>query len=160
MSKVGFVLCVCTGDCPGFATMNVWDLINQVRLALPVEWAIVHPQLCEIDGDRFVQNLIQLIKENQIKYFIAGCSPNMQRKLIGHHFKEVGMDFCGDCVEFCAHGVYKMEEGKLIVENPKNCVVFCQACMRMCPHDAMIFQSKKDVLSQIKKIKAELKKNQ
>ncbi|MHA1719144.1 MAG: hypothetical protein ACTSWX_16670 [Promethearchaeota archaeon] len=93
MSKVGFVLCVCTGDCPGFATMNVWDLINQVRLALPVEWAIVHPQLCEIDGDRFVQNLIQLIKENQIKYFIAGCSPNMQRKLIGHHFKEVGMDF-------------------------------------------------------------------
>ncbi|RLI60511.1 MAG: ferredoxin family protein [Promethearchaeia archaeon] len=67
---------------------------------------------------------------------------------------------CGDCVEFCAHGVYKMEEGKLIVENPKNCVVFCQACMRMCPHDAMIFQSKKDVLSQIKKIKAELKKNQ
>ena len=93
MAKVGFVLCVCTGDCPGFATMNVWDLINQVRLALPVEWAIVHPQLCEIDGDRFVQNLIQLIKENQIKYFVAGCSPNMQRKLIGHHFKEIGMDF-------------------------------------------------------------------
>lgn len=93
MAKVGFVLCVCTGDCPGFATMNVWDLINQVRLALPVEWAIVHPQLCEVDGDRFVKNLIQLVEENHIKYFIAGCSPNMQKKLIGSIFKEAGLDF-------------------------------------------------------------------
>lgn len=93
MAKIGFILCVCTGDCPGFATMNVWDLINQVRLALPVEWAIVHPQLCETDGDRFTQNLLDLIEKNKIKYFIAGCSPNMQRKLIGSHFKEAGLSF-------------------------------------------------------------------
>lgn len=93
MSKVGFILCVCTGDCPGFATMNVWDLINQVRLSLPVEWAIVHPQMCEVDGDRYIQNLIQLVKDTGLKYFIAGCSPNMQRKLIGHGFKEAGLNF-------------------------------------------------------------------
>ena len=92
-SKVGFVLCVCTGDCPGFATMNVWDLINQVRMGLPVEWAIVHPQLCEEDGDRFLNYLIDLVKNQKLKYFIAGCSPNMQRKLIGHAFKEAGLNF-------------------------------------------------------------------
>ena len=67
---------------------------------------------------------------------------------------------CGDCVEFCAHGVYKLVEGKVIIENPKNCVVFCQACMKMCPKDAMIFQSKKDVLTQIKQIKADKKKKE
>lgn len=93
MTKVGFILCVCTGDCPGFATMNIWDLINQVRLVLPVEWAIVHPQLCETDGDRFVENLIQLVNDTKMKYFIAGCSPNMQRKLIGFGFKKAGLDF-------------------------------------------------------------------
>ncbi|RLI66600.1 MAG: hypothetical protein DRO88_01255 [Promethearchaeia archaeon] len=93
MSKVGFILCVCTGDCPGFVTMNVWDLIYQVRLALPVEWAIVHPQMCEVDGDRFIANMIDLVRKNGIKYFLAGCSPNMQRKLIGHGFKEAGLDF-------------------------------------------------------------------
>ena len=92
-SKVGFVLCVCTGDCPGFATMNVWDLINQVRMNLPVEWAIVHPQLCEEDGDRFLNYLIDLVKSQKLKYFIAGCSPNMQKKLIGHAFKEAGLNF-------------------------------------------------------------------
>jgi hypothetical protein len=91
--KVGFVLCVCTGDCPGFAKMKIWDLINQVRLALPVEWAIVHPQLCEVDGDRFVHNLITLVKDSGLKYFIAGCSPNMQKKLIGSVFQSEGLKF-------------------------------------------------------------------
>lgn len=91
--KVGFILCVCTGDCPGFAKMNIWDLINQVRLTLPVEWAIVHPQMCEVDGDRYIQSLIKLVKESGLKYFIAGCSPNMQRKLIGSAFEKAGLNF-------------------------------------------------------------------
>jgi hypothetical protein len=91
--KVGFVLCVCTGDCPGFSKMNVWDLINQVRMVLPVEWAIVHPQLCEADGDRYIRHLIKLVKETGLKYFIAGCSPNMQRKMIGYVFQEEGLKF-------------------------------------------------------------------
>lgn len=92
-TKVGFVLCVCTGNCPGFAKMNIWDLINQVRLTLPVEWAIVHPQLCEVDGDRFIHELIHLVKTNGLKYFIAGCSPNMQKKLIGSVFQSEGLKF-------------------------------------------------------------------
>ena len=92
--KVGFILCVCTGDCPGFATMNIWDLINQVRLALPVEWAIIHPQLCEIDGERFLEHTL-LANETTpgMHYFIAGCSPNMQRKLMSPSFKKRGLDF-------------------------------------------------------------------
>ena len=61
---------------------------------------------------------------------------------------------CGDCVKFCAHGVYEKQGDKIIVKNPKNCVVFCQACLKMCPVEgAMVFQPKKDVLKQIKEIK-------
>jgi NAD-dependent dihydropyrimidine dehydrogenase PreA subunit len=66
---------------------------------------------------------------------------------------------CADCVEFCAHDVFEVEEGKVRVKNPKNCVVFCQACNKMCPIDgAMIFQSKKEVLAQIKQIKKQKRK--
>ena len=63
---------------------------------------------------------------------------------------------CGDCAKFCAHEVYVVDEaGKVTVANPKNCVVFCQACLKMCPVEgAVIFQPKKDVLQQIKQIKA------
>ena len=49
----GFLMCVCTGKCPGFQAMDIWDFINQVRVELPVEYAIIHPQMCEEDGDRF-----------------------------------------------------------------------------------------------------------
>ncbi len=66
---------------------------------------------------------------------------------------------CGDCVTFCAHGVYEQEAEKIVIIKPMNCVVFCQACLKMCPIDeAMIFQPKKEVLKQIKGIKAELRK--
>ena len=51
--KYGFVMCVCTGKCPGFQAMDIWDFINQVRVELPVEYGFIHPQLCEEDGDRF-----------------------------------------------------------------------------------------------------------
>jgi NAD-dependent dihydropyrimidine dehydrogenase PreA subunit len=61
---------------------------------------------------------------------------------------------CGDCVKFCAHDVYLVQDGKIKVKNPKNCVIFCQACIKLCPiSDAMKFQNKKDVLNQIKQIK-------
>ncbi|MHA1731145.1 MAG: ATP-binding protein [Promethearchaeota archaeon] len=66
---------------------------------------------------------------------------------------------CGDCAKFCAHGVYGIEDGRVVVENPKNCVVFCQACLKMCPIEgAMVFQTKKAVLRQIREIKAQMKK--
>ncbi len=67
---------------------------------------------------------------------------------------------CGDCAKFCAHEVYVFEEGRIVVKNPKNCVVFCQACLKMCPVEgAVVFQQKKDVLQQIKQIKANAKEN-
>jgi hypothetical protein len=28
----GFVMCVCTGKCPGFQAMDIWDFINRVRI--------------------------------------------------------------------------------------------------------------------------------
>lgn len=66
---------------------------------------------------------------------------------------------CGDCVNFCAHDVFDLKGQKVNIKNPKNCVVFCQACQKMCPKEgAMKFQPKTEVLAQIKQIKKELRK--
>ncbi|MFO8018422.1 MAG: ferredoxin family protein [Promethearchaeia archaeon] len=65
-------------------------------------------------------------------------------------------DFCMDCTEFCPHDVFEKiesEEKKLIVKHPHNCVVFCRACSKACPLDALSFPDKKDVKAQIKKIR-------
>lgn len=91
----GFIMCVCTGKCPGFQTMDIWDFINQVRVELPVEYAFIHPQLCEEDGDRF---LADLLKANR-QLIIGGCAPNMQRKMFKDAFKDAGLDVEKDLVK-------------------------------------------------------------
>src|SRR5450756_2315363 len=77
MQRPGLVMCVCTGKCPGFEKLDIWDFINQVRVELPVEFGMIHPQLCEEDGDRFLADLLRAKRP----LVIAGCAPNMQYKL-------------------------------------------------------------------------------
>lgn len=90
----GFIMCVCTGKCPGFQPMDIWDFINQVRVELPVEYAVIHPQLCEEDGDRFWADFLKTHR----KLIIGACAPNMQRKMFKDAFREAGMDIEKDAV--------------------------------------------------------------
>jgi len=92
--KYGFILCVCTGKCPGFRKMDIWDLINQVRVELPVEYGFIHPQLCEEDGDRFLADFLKARR----KVIIAACAPNMQRKMFRQAFEDAGMKMEESCV--------------------------------------------------------------
>lgn len=84
----GLIMCVCTGKCPGFAKMDIWDFINRVRVELPLEYGFIHPQLCEEDGDRFLADLLQAKRP----LIVAGCAPNMQYKMFRDAFAAEGMD--------------------------------------------------------------------
>ena len=90
----GFIMCVCTGKCPGFQAMDIWDFINQVRVELPVEYGIIHPQLCEEDGDRFLNDYLKAGR----KVIIGACAPNMQKKMFKQSFKDAGLDVEKDAV--------------------------------------------------------------
>lgn len=92
--KPGLIMCVCTGKCPGFAKMDIWDFINQARIELPVEYGFIHPQLCEEDGDRFLADYLQ----DKRKVIVAGCAPNMQYKMFRDAFEAAGMDVKTDLV--------------------------------------------------------------
>ena len=92
--KYGIVMCVCTGKCPGFQAMDIWDFINQVRVELPVEYGFIHPLLCEEDGDRFWADFLIANR----KVIIGACAPNMQKKMFRQAFKDAGMDMEKDCV--------------------------------------------------------------
>lgn len=87
--KPRFVMCYCTGECPGFQGMNLWQLVNRVRNEMDVEFAIVHPQLCVDDGERFWKDFA---KPGQ-KYLVGGCDPRMQRKMYKDALTEAGADF-------------------------------------------------------------------
>lgn len=90
----GLIMCVCTGKCPGFQKMDIWDFINQVRVEFPVEYAFIHPQLCEVDGDRFLADFLK----SRRRQIIAACAPNMQRKMFKQAFQDAGMDIEKDAV--------------------------------------------------------------
>jgi heterodisulfide reductase subunit A-like polyferredoxin len=92
--RPGVIMCVCTGKCPGFEKMDIWDFINRVRIELPVEFGIIHPQLCEEDGDRFLADFLEAGRP----LVIAGCAPNMQYKLFRDAFTAHGMDVKTDMV--------------------------------------------------------------
>lgn len=92
--RYGFIMCVCTGKCPGFKAMDIWDFINQVRIELPVEYAFIHPQLCEEDGDRFLADYLKAHR----KVIIGACAPNMQKKMFRQAFKDAGLDLEKDAV--------------------------------------------------------------
>jgi len=89
-----FVMCFCTGKCPGFEKLDLWDLINYVRNELDVEYAIVHPQLCVDDGDAFWRDYAK----PGVKYVVGGCDPRMQRKMYKDSLSEVGVSFEGQIV--------------------------------------------------------------
>lgn len=84
-----FVMCFCTGKCPGFEKLDLWDLINYVRNELDVEYAIVHPQLCVDDGDAFWRDYAK----PGVKYVVGGCDARMQRKMYKDALSEVGVSF-------------------------------------------------------------------
>ena len=59
-----------------------------------MEYAFIHPQLCEEDGDRFLADFLKAHR----KVIIGACAPNMQKKMFKDAFKEAGLDIMKDAV--------------------------------------------------------------
>jgi heterodisulfide reductase subunit A-like polyferredoxin len=108
--KVGFIFCVCTGKCPGFSKMDMWDFINIIRGEYPVEYAFIHPMLCDEDGERF---LAEFLKKDR-KYLVAGCAPIMQRKLFKESFANAGLDINKDLIPIDARNMTTQEALALV----------------------------------------------
>lgn len=87
--KPRFIMCNCTGECPGFKDMNFWRLLNYVRNELDSEYAVLHPQLCMDDGERF---LLEVLKRGET-FVIGACDPRMQKKMFRDAFEKAGIGF-------------------------------------------------------------------
>jgi len=88
MGKKGLLLCVCQGTCPSFQKMDIFEILNRVRRENLVDWVSIHPQLCAEDGDTYLATLLKG-SDSDILY-VAGCDPNMQRKMLRDAFEIAG----------------------------------------------------------------------
>jgi heterodisulfide reductase subunit A-like polyferredoxin len=89
--KKGVVLCVCQGSCPSFHKMNVFEVLNALRREKLVDFVSLHPQLCASDGDVFWGVLLKGMDEVE-KLVVAGCAPEMQKKMFRDAFETTGFD--------------------------------------------------------------------
>ena len=76
-------------------------------------------------------------------------------------FPTVDLELCtGDqeCFNFCKNDVFTWDEenARPIVKNPYNCVVGCQACINVCPVEALSFPSKDELRETMKRLRAEM----
>jgi len=110
--KIGFIFCVCTGKCSGFAQLDIWDFINIIRTEYPVEYAFIHPMLCDEDGERFLDEFLK----NGTRYIVAGCAPVMQRKLFRDAFEKAGLDVSKDLISLDVRNM-KLEAALNVVKN-------------------------------------------
>ncbi len=90
--------------------MDMWDFINTIRAEYPVEYAFIHPMLCDEDGERF---LAEFLKKNR-KYLVAGCAPIMQRKLFRDSFANAGIDINKDLIPIDARNMTTQEALALV----------------------------------------------
>jgi NAD-dependent dihydropyrimidine dehydrogenase PreA subunit len=63
-----------------------------------------------------------------------------------------------ECFNFCKNQVFTWDEehNQPRVANPYNCVVGCQACVNVCPVQAIQFPSKEELRETLKRLRAEL----
>ncbi|MFI5107287.1 MAG: ferredoxin family protein [Terriglobales bacterium] len=76
-------------------------------------------------------------------------------------FPTVNNEICtGDqeCFKFCKNDVFAWDEDNShpIVKNPYNCVVGCQACINVCPVQAISFPSKEELRQTMKRLRTEM----
>lgn len=108
-------MCFCTGECPGFAKLDLWKLINFVRNELDVEYAIVHPQLCVDDGDNFWRDYLRK-GDNDTIYIVGGCDSRMQRKMFKDAFEKKGLDFDKQVIALDLRNMETPEAMKMVEE--------------------------------------------
>lgn len=91
MSKKGVILCVCQGTCPSFQQMNIFEVLNTLRRENLVDFVALHPQLCASDGDVFWEVFLKGMDDVE-KLVVAGCDPDMQRKMFRDAFEAAGFE--------------------------------------------------------------------
>ena len=62
---------------------------------------------------------------------------------------------CSVCVEFCAHGVYVLDDIQTRVVAPFNCVVGCSACESLCTSGAIQFPDIGEFMMKLHELRAQ-----
>jgi hypothetical protein len=67
--------------------LNFPTFIERVRLEVPHDYMLVHPRLCETNGEALMEDLL---KKEDVVYITAACKIEKQAKLLRDGFQRAG----------------------------------------------------------------------
>jgi len=85
--KKAILMCTCSFACPSMKDINFGELSERIRLELPHDYMLLHPRLCEENGENLMSDLL---KENVV-YITPACKEEKQKKLLRDGFERAGV---------------------------------------------------------------------
>ena len=89
--RIKAVICNCKGLSPSFISSDMNTLPFEIESDLDVDYAVVHPQLCGIGGNRVMEDAFRSREDDPDTYVIVGaCDVEAQLKLFQKLFCKTG----------------------------------------------------------------------
>lgn len=80
--RKAILMCTCSFACPSMKDINFGDLAERIRLEIPHDYMVLHPRLCEDNGEQLMKDLL---KEGVV-YVTPACKMEKQKKLLRDGF--------------------------------------------------------------------------
>ena len=57
--RKAILMCTCSFACPSMKDINFGDLAERIRLEIPHDYMVLHPRLCEENGEQLMKDLLK-----------------------------------------------------------------------------------------------------
>lgn len=81
-------MCTCSFACPSMKGLDLGELAERIRLELPHDYMLLHPRLCEADGEALMEDLL---KDDGTVYITPACKIEKQAKLLRDGYQRAGV---------------------------------------------------------------------
>lgn len=95
--KKAILICTCSFMCPSMKDINFTELTERIRLELPHDYMLLHPRLCEENGENLMQDLLK----NDVLYITAACKIEKQKKLLRDGFAKANVPMGNNWKPIC-----------------------------------------------------------
>jgi hypothetical protein len=90
--KKAILVCACSFACPSMKDLDFKELSERIRLELAHDYMLIHPRLCETNGESLMEDLL---KKDGVVYITPACKIEKQAKLLRDGFQRAGVTMDG-----------------------------------------------------------------
>lgn len=80
--RKAILMCTCSFSCPNMKDINFPELGERIRMELPHDFMLMHPRLCEENGEQLMKDLLK----DDVVYITPACKEEKQKKLLRDGF--------------------------------------------------------------------------